>query len=147
MGKKIISKSTAETQKIAADLAKNLKGGDILALTGDLGGGKTTFVQGLAKGLGLKKQITSPSFVIIKEYSISNQQSAINNKAKKLIHIDLYRLNKVDKILQKEILEYFKPENIVVIEWAEKIKDTLPKNTQWLKFDFVDENTRKIIFE
>ena len=155
--KDIISKSAAETQKIAADLAKKLKGGEILALTGDLGGGKTTFVQGLAKGLEVKKQITSPSFVLIKEYSISNQpaqgwsasggQSAINNKAKKLIHIDLYRLKKVDKILEKEISEYFKPENIVVIEWAEKIKNALPKNTQWIKFDFVDENTRKIVFQ
>ncbi len=155
--KDIISKSDQETQKIAADLAKKLKGGEILALTGDLGGGKTTFVQGLAKGLGIKKQITSPSFVIIKEYKIrkseirstksetnSNDQ---NSKLQKLIHIDLYRLKKVDKILLQEIREYFKPENICVIEWAEKIKDALPKNTQWLEFDFVDENTRKIVFK
>ena len=141
--KKIISKSTAETQKIAADLAKNLKGGDFLALTGDLGGGKTTFVQGLAKGLGIKKQITSPSFVLIKEYSVNRKQLTVNN----LIHIDLYRLKKIDPIFKKEIQEYFKPENIVVIEWAEKMKDILPKNTKWFKFDFIDENTRKIIFE
>ncbi len=149
--RKIISKSAAETQKIAADLVKKLsarggsafggKGGEILALTGDLGGGKTTFVQGLAKGFGIKKQITSPSFVLIKEYPLKNKQ------AKDLVHIDLYRLKKVDKIFKREILEYFKPENIVVIEWAEKIKNALPKNTQWIEFDFIDENTRKIVFK
>ncbi len=147
--KDIISKSTEQTQKIAADLASNLKGGQILALTGDLGGGKTTFVQGLAKGFRIKKQITSPSFVLVKEYRISKQLT-VNSKqqiANKLIHIDLYRLKKIDEVLQKEISEYFKPENICVIEWAEKIKDALPKNTQWIKFDFVDENRRKIIFK
>jgi len=145
MDREIISKSAEQTQKIAANFAKNLKDGGILALTGDLGGGKTTFVQGLAQGLGVKKQITSPSFVLIKEYPLRvNGKSQIANS---LVHIDLYRLKKVDKILEREILEYFTPENICIIEWAEKIKNALPKTTQWIEFDFIDENTRKIVFK
>ena len=140
----IISKSVAETQKIAADLAKKLSSGEILALSGDLGGGKTTFVQGLAKGLGIKEQITSPTFVLIKEFKISRSYKL---EAKNLIHIDLYRLKKIDKIFKKEIQEYFKPENITVIEWAEKIKDSLPKNTKWIKFNFISENKRRIKYD
>ena len=143
MTKKFISKSATETQKIATKLVKNFKKGEILALSGDLGGGKTTFVQGLAKGLEIKEQITSPSFVLIKEYSVNSKQLTVNN----LIHIDLYRLKKVDEVFAKEIQEYFVPENIVVIEWAEKIKDILPANTKWFKFDFIDENIREIQYD
>jgi tRNA threonylcarbamoyladenosine biosynthesis protein TsaE len=135
----MISKSVEETQKFAYDLVSHSKGGEIFALSGDLGGGKTTFAQGLAKGLGIKEFVNSPTFVIIKEYQTKNK------KFKNLIHIDLYRLKKIDEIMKKEILEYLTSNNVVVIEWAEKIRNILPTCTKWIKFEFVDENTRKII--
>ena len=153
----MISKSVEDTQKFAFDLAKSAHGGEIFALSGDLGGGKTTFTQGFAKGLGIKESVNSPTFVLIKEYDIGkfqipNSKSQINSKfqkskPEKLIHIDLYRLKKIDKIFLKEIQEYFTHRNIVIIEWAEKIKNILPPQTKWLKFEFVDENTRNIILK
>jgi len=127
----IITKSSKETFKAGELLAKELKSKKIICLEGDLGGGKTTFTQGLAKGLGIKERITSPTFVLIKEYE-------------NLIHIDCYRVQEKDlkKLDFKKIL---KSDKIKVIEWANKIKGLLPKNKINIKFEFVDENTRRII--
>lgn len=119
-------------------MAKSLKGGEILALSGDLGGGKTTFVKGLAKGLGIRALVTSPSFVIVKEYKG-------RGLSKSLVHVDLYRLKGPEEIESLGLSDYLgKPDKISVIEWAEKIKEILPKKTIWLEFEFVDEKTRKI---
>ena len=149
------TKSAKETQgfgrKIAADLisrAKNEKritGGITLALTGDLGSGKTTFVQGLAKGLGIKKRVISPTFMLMRKYNISinHQPSPINN----FYHVDLYRL---EENVEKEIVNlgvkdiWSDSENIVAIEWAEKIKDIIPKDAVWIKFENVGKGKRKI---
>jgi len=127
----ILSKDEQETRKIGQLLAQELKGGEIICLQGDLGGGKTTFVQGLAKGLGVKEWPTSPTFVVIKEYD-------------NLYHLDCYRVNKKDllKLGFKKILE---SDKIKVIEWADKIREILPKDCLNIKFEFVDETTRKII--
>ncbi len=111
----------------------------VLALQGDLGSGKTTFTQGLAKSLIIKQRITSPTFVITKRFKIQD------SRFKNLYHIDCYRLNKPEEILNlgwQEIIA--NPKNIVVIEWPEKIKKFLPKNTIYLKFKFINENQRYI---
>jgi len=138
-----ISNSAKYTQEFAKKFAKKLarENGQVLALAGDLGSGKTCFVQGLARGLGIKKPITSPTFILIKEYRVSSKHLA----AKNLIHIDLYRLRGVDPVFEKELQEYFTPENLVVIEWPEKIKHILPSNTKWFNFEYLDENRRKIV--
>lgn len=149
--RKIISKSPSQTQKVAGNLAKKLKGGDILALEGDLGGGKTTFVQGLAIGLGIKQKITSPTFIMLREYRIpkSSSHQLIDSSIYRLslIHIDLYRLKNIQQITSIGTFDYLGKKNyICVIEWAEKIKNLLPKNIHWIKFEFIDQNSRKIIF-
>jgi len=112
-----------------------LKGGEIIGLSGELGGGKTTFVKGLAKGLGIKETVTSPTFALIKDYG-------------KLIHIDLYRLLKKTEIGSLGLSDYLgQKDKICVIEWAEKIKDMLekmPAKVIWLEFEYIDENIRKI---
>lgn len=144
--KEYITKSVSETQKLAAKFAQNLKRGEIIALSGDLGGGKTTFTQGLAKVLGIKNKITSPTFVLIKEYKINLKHSNLCLKSQNLVHIDLYRLKKIDPIFKKELKEYFNSQNICIIEWAKKIKGILPSKTKWIKFEFVNENSRQIIF-
>ena len=146
------TKSAKETQgfgrKIAHNLIEHKRGKEtviILALTGDLGSGKTTFVQGLAKGLGIKKRVISPTFMLMRKYdiSINHQPPTINN----FYHVDLYRL---EENVEKEAVNlgvkdiWSDPENIVAIEWAEKIKDIIPKDAIWIKFENAGRGKRKI---
>ncbi|MBU0998417.1 tRNA (adenosine(37)-N6)-threonylcarbamoyltransferase complex ATPase subunit type 1 TsaE [Patescibacteria group bacterium] len=139
-----ITKSARETQKlgrkVAADLVK--KTPTVIALTGNLGSGKTTFVQGFARGLGIKKKIISPTFILMRTYKAK--------KRKMLYHLDLYRLEsnfkeEIENLGVKDIWKEKK--NILVIEWAEKIKDILPEGTSWIKFEYLPDDQRKIIIE
>ncbi|MFC1598640.1 tRNA (adenosine(37)-N6)-threonylcarbamoyltransferase complex ATPase subunit type 1 TsaE [Patescibacteria group bacterium] len=130
--KRYISKTEEQTYQIAAKLASKLKGGEIIALQGDLGAGKTIFTKGLAKALGMKNQITSPTFVLMKVYPIGHKPSAISQ----FVHIDCYRLDDAQELFYLGIEEYLnKKDTIVVIEWADKIKPYLKefKNIFWLK--------------
>jgi len=138
-----LSKKPSETKKLAIKLAKNLKGGEILCLVGDLGGGKTCFTKGLASGLGIKKLIASPSFILMKVYPVKKA------KIKRFCHADLYRLKNPDDIINLGIKEYLEEKNTVcVIEWADKIKDVLKLCKKIvLEFQFIDKNTRKIIIK
>ena len=135
---KFLTKSDEETKNLASKIAKESKS-TIFALTGDLGAGKTTFVQGFAKGLGIKEKIISPTFVLIREHKIPNSR-------KVLFHIDLYRLD-YEKQLKylglEEILS--NPNNVVLIEWAEKAVKLLPKNTVWIKFKVIYGDKREIL--
>ena len=137
--------SPSQTKKIGERLAGDtLKAGPrkravVFGIIGNLGGGKTTFLQGFAKGLGIKEKILSPTFVIMKKFSISNFQFS------NFYHIDCYRIKNPKEILAlgfKEIIS--NPENIVAVEWADKIKKILPKETTWLNFEFINQKTRKI---
>ncbi len=117
------------------------KGALVLGLEGDLGGGKTTFLQGFAKGLGIKEKILSPTFIIFRKYKIQNTKYKIQN----FYHIDCYRIRKSKEIFDlglKEIIS--NPRNIVAIEWADRIKKILPKNVLSLKFGFIGKTSRKI---
>jgi len=135
----LTSHSPKETQKIASKLAKRLKKGEVLCLFGDLGGGKTTFVQGLAKGLDVEKKVTSPSFVLMRKYPISG------HLVTSLYHIDCYRIKSYKEILDIGFNEILEDKNAVIaIEWADKVKEILPKERLDIKFEFVDEATRKI---
>jgi len=133
-----ITESSQETKDLGQKIAADLVGGEILALTGDLGSGKTTFVQGFSKGLGLTSRIISPTFILMRKYRASD---------KDFYHIDLYRLEKeVDKeVVNLGVTDIWgKPGNIVVIEWAEKIKDLIPKSAKWIFFENLGEDKRKI---
>ena len=134
----LISENAAETRKFAKNLAKKwLKQGLrkkalIIGLTGELGSGKTVFVQGFAKASGVKERVLSPTFVILKKF-------------KNFIHIDAYRIKKPKEIIDlgwKKLIN--NPQNIILIEWAEKIKRILPKKYIKIKFEHVDRNKRKI---
>ena len=138
----LTSHSPKETQKIASKLAKRLKKREVLCLFGDLGGGKTTFIQGLAKGLGIKKRVTSPSFVLMRKYPVKG------HLVTSLYHIDCYRIKSYKEILDIGFNEILEDKNAVIaIEWADKIKEILPKERLDIKFEFVDETTRKIDLE
>jgi len=123
--------SQAETE--ANKLAKALHGGDVLALIGDLGSGKTTFTKALGKALGVRSTITSPTFVMMQQY-----QTTTKNKEDKplwLYHLDLYRTNNFSEVKSLGVEQYWgHPETITVIEWADKILDQLPKEALLFKF-------------
>ncbi len=139
--KQYASKSVTETKKIAKNIAKTFKGGEVLGLVGNLGTGKTHFTKGLAEYFKIQKAITSPTFVLLKPYKINKD---IN--IKQLVHIDCYRLNSPEELLAIGLNEFIKDKrNIVVIEWAEKIKLVLPKDTIWINFKLgKKENEREI---
>ena len=138
MKKENITSSSVQTKKLGEKFAREIlknkskKKSFVIGLEGKLGAGKTCFLQGFAQGLGVKEKILSPTFVIMKKF---------NN----FYHIDCYRIQKSKELLDlgfKEIIS--NSENIVVVEWADRIKKIMPKHTFWIKFKFVDETIRKI---
>ena len=152
-----ISKSIEETEQISAQLAEQIvsrKGNEtprqardiatIVTLEGELGAGKTTFVKAFAKALGIKEKLTSPTFVLMRQYSI---ESRIKDQGfNKLIHVDAYRINSGKDLKALGIDEILSdPENIVLIEWAERVRDILKDGLIRIHIDHVDENTRNIL--
>ena len=134
------SNSPKETQKIASDLAKKIiktKKGAVIALEGELGAGKTTFIQGFAKALGVKSKVKSPTFVLMKKYKVSNQAN--------LYHLDCYRIGDYKELRIPELKEIFEmSHDIVLVEWAERIKKALPKKHIKIHIDHINKNQRKI---
>ena len=135
----IISENAEQTWEIARFIGEKLRKGDVLALSGELGSGKTCFTGGLARGLGVdeKYQITSPTFTLINEYPARC----------KLYHFDVYRLNGYSEFEDLGYEEYFCGDGIVVIEWAEKIAQILPADTFFISFKYLDENKRRIVIK
>lgn len=126
---KIISVGEKQTRLIAQSLARKFKGGEVLALEGELGSGKTTFAKGLAQGLRIRQKITSPTFVICRPYPLPGKTQ------KTFYHFDLYRIKNQKELLELGFREIIAdPENIVALEWPEKAKGLLPKNTIRLRF-------------
>lgn len=134
---KIISTSVEQTQEIARRLAKSLKPGNVIALIGNLGSGKTVFARGMAMGLGCrKKEVVSPTFVLMRQYQ---GQCAV-------YHFDLYRLKDIHQLEQIGYEEYFYGEGVTVIEWADRIEAALPKEYLKIEFQIKDNNKRLIKF-
>jgi len=139
----ILSTSPGHTSKIGRMLSEVIIGGDILLFSGELGGGKTTFISGLARGLDITDDISSPSFTILNKYMTGKL---------KLVHIDLYRLDGIDEFENIGIDEYiYSSSNIVCIEWGEKVRDFIDRDHLVLDFkyqvDYDGINKRKIVFK
>ncbi len=132
----VIVYSEEDTLNLANHLATLLKPRDVITLEGDLGAGKTTFTKGLAKGLGIKRTVNSPTFTIIKEYT---------NGRLPLYHMDVYRLKDSDEDLGFD--EYFHGSGVTVIEWAHIIKDQLTEHLLAIEITFLSEQKRKIRFK
>ncbi|HCU71046.1 MAG TPA: tRNA (adenosine(37)-N6)-threonylcarbamoyltransferase complex ATPase subunit type 1 TsaE [Candidatus Moranbacteria bacterium] len=147
--KEFITNSLEETQKLAGELARNLGGGEIVCLHGELGAGKTTFTQGLLAELGAEGPYTSPTFLIMKQYDIKSKINALQTKSHKLrtiYHIDAYRISEQDLMnLGWEEIAGNK-NNIIILEWPERVKKILPEDRTEIWFEWIDENKRKIIF-
>lgn len=129
--------SEQETMAQGAKLAKTLAPGSVVALVGELGSGKTTFVKGLAKGLNVPSLvgISSPTFVLVHEYRGGRLP---------LFHFDFYRLAKAAEAQNLDLEEYWEGNGISVVEWADRFKKIFPERTRWIYFNFVDENVREI---
>jgi len=136
------TKSPEETKSFGKDLSMKLEPGSVVALIGPLGSGKTVLVQGICTGLGVEKTVTSPTFVIINEYPGSLNKSLIW-----VYHFDLYRLENVDEFLRLGYEEYFYGKGVTLIEWAEKIKEFLPKKRMEINLKILSESEREICIE
>jgi len=166
MQKELITTDAQQTQEMGRMLAAELRGGETICLSGELGAGKTTFTQGLLGGLGLEGPFTSPTFLIMKEYirEISKSKCQISNKIsgyarsgearkipkskiQKVYHIDAYRIGTEDILALgwKEMV--VNPNNVIIIEWAERVKDVIPKDALWIDFEWIGEEERKIILK
>jgi tRNA threonylcarbamoyladenosine biosynthesis protein TsaE len=141
-----ISHSPAETELLGEQFGRAAQSGLVVALTGDLGAGKTQFVKGFARGLEISARVHSPTFTLVNEYSSGRL---------KLFHLDLYRLETRGQILSAGIEEFLQPDGVAVIEWAERLQDSefkiqnLGKNEKWLavKIEILTELERKIIYD
>jgi len=142
------TKRSNQTKELGKSLAiRTLKNGSkeraiVFGLEGELGGGKTTFTQGFARGLGIKEKILSPTFVIMKRFKLKNKNFS------NFYHIDAYRIEGPKELLDIDFKNIIKnPKNIVIIEWANKIKKILPKTTTWIRFKFINEEKRVIFIK
>lgn len=145
MKKIFLTTSPTQTKNFGKNFGEKLlkgrpsKKAKVIGLEGDLGGGKTTFLQGFAKGVGIKEKILSPTFVIMKSF----QLSAFSFQ--RFYHIDCYRIEKPKELLDLGFREIISdPKNIVTVEWADRVRKIIPKDALWIKFEFVNGRTRKI---
>ncbi len=133
----LTSHSPEETKTIAGKLGSFLEKGDILSLTGDLGAGKTCFVQGLARALDLDLNITSPTFTLIKEYSGHLP----------LYHFDAYRLSSPQELIELGYEEYFFNSGVTVVEWGDRVASLFPQDFLEIEFHRLDGNNRRLLIK
>ncbi len=129
---KITSNSEEDTIELAENIESERFPNMVICLEGDLGSGKTLFTKGFASSMGIKENVTSPTFNIIKEYTGEDNS--------RLYHMDVYRINDVKEDLGLQ--DYFKKRGVTIIEWADMIPDQLPKNRLEIRIKMIDENTR-----
>ena len=130
------SHSPAETESLGEQFGRAAKCGWVIALTGELGAGKTQFVRGLARELGVTTRVHSPTFTLVNEYGGGRL---------KLFHLDLYRLETREQILSAGVEEFLSPDGVSVIEWAERLK--AESGMVEVKIEIVGESERKIIYD
>jgi len=141
----------SQTKKLGFQLAKEIlkmkagkKEAFVLALKGELGSGKTTFLQGFAKGLAVKERVLSPTFIIMKRFLIPGRKTGFLN----FYHFDCYRIERAKELLDLDFKKIVNnPKNIIALEWAEKAEAVLPKIRLEIKFEILSGNNRKIIFQ
>jgi len=126
-----------ETVRLGEDLSSYLEPGDVLAMVGELASGKTTFVQGMLRGLKYTQPVTSPTFPLINEYDAIYP----------IIHMDCYREENLNRWLQVGFHDYINSENIIIIEWADKISSLLPKDHIQINFTHTGQDKREIMLE
>ena len=157
----IISHSSAQTQRLGMRLGELLRGGELLLLEGSLGTGKTTFTQGLARGIGITEVISSPTFTLLKEYpgqpgpTVQREQAQVTQQHQQqerhragpaLYHFDLYRLDDPEEILDLGFEDYFFGNGVCVVEWADKAELLWPAEHLRLRMKIMSETKRGLLF-
>jgi tRNA threonylcarbamoyladenosine biosynthesis protein TsaE len=139
----VVTRNVEETRIVGASLAPALLPGDVISLTGDLGAGKTALVQGLAAALGVERRVTSPTFTIVHQY----------DGRFPIIHLDIYRLQSFQEVIDLGFEEFLDPDSIVAIEWGEAISPMLPRRYLEIEMRRVDDTTedadhhRRLVFK
>ena len=136
----IISHSLAQTRRIGARLGIRSQAGDIYCLEGELGSGKTSFVQGIAEGLGVVGPVISPTFVLVNVYRTARGRPP-------LYHLDFYRISEPREALDIGLDEYLYGEGVVAIEWPERIREILPDEYLWISFRYLDATKRGLLMQ
>ena len=132
-----ISRREAETEMIGERLAKQLPGGTVVAMYGDLGAGKTAFVRGMARGMGLSCRVSSPTFTIVNEYEGERE----------LIHFDMYRLESADELFDIGWEDYLARGAVCAVEWSEKVEDAFFGDETVVRIEKLSDTERKITVE
>ena len=132
---RFISESVEQTQEFAKEYAKSLKAGDVVLLDGDMGAGKTAFAKGVALGLGIEEEVTSPTYAYMNDYD------------GRLFHYDCYRIESVEQAENLGLADYFDMGGICLIEWSQNIAPLLPKKTKRVTIKKISENEREITYE
>ncbi|MEY2500254.1 MAG: tRNA threonylcarbamoyladenosine biosynthesis protein TsaE [Verrucomicrobiota bacterium] len=130
-----ISRSVEETIATGSRYGREARAGDVLALIGDLGAGKTQFVKGFVAGAGSRADVTSPTFVLVHEYADGRLP---------IFHFDFYRIEDRDALLALGFDDYVFGDGVSLIEWADRYRDLIPANAKWLSFELREENVRVI---
>ena len=145
---KTVTKSATETKELAEKFARKILGGKkkrgarVLALSGELGAGKTTFVQGFFKGLGIKARAVSPTFIIFRRHNIPKNRQGYEN----VFHMDAYRLSGGKDLAPLGFSEIINnPKNILLVEWAGNIKNSLPGETEWIEFSHGKKANERVL--
>jgi tRNA threonylcarbamoyladenosine biosynthesis protein TsaE len=134
----ITSHTPGQTEQIGSLLGSMLAKGDIIALAGELGAGKTTFVKGMARGMGLTEgEVASPSFTLVNEYE----------GPLRLFHIDLYRLADEKELIGIDYEEYLVADGVVVIEWADRIPQAIPHDALWILLRYLNGDSREMVLQ
>ena len=133
--KSYICKDEDEMLKLGKEFASKLKKGDVVSLRGSLGSGKTVFVKGVAEGLKISDNITSPTFTLVQIY---------NNSQLQMNHLDLYRLNSEEDFYNIGGMDFLSPTGITLIEWTEIINEILPDNTYFINISILDNLSREV---
>ena len=131
----IIAKNEDETRKLGLELGRRAEPGQIIALIGDLGTGKTTLTKYIAEGLGITEVVSSPTFTVIKEYESGRMP---------LYHFDVYRVGDPDELFNIGAYEYFDGNGLCVLEWADLIEDELPENTDFIVIDYGETEGERV---
>lgn len=132
-----ISRSEAQTEAVGEQFARNLADGTVVAMYGDLGAGKTAFVRGMARGMGLTCRVSSPTFTIVNEYCGERE----------LIHFDMYRLNDSDELFDIGWEDYLARGAVCAVEWSEKVDDAFYGDETVVRIEKLDDTERKITIE
>lgn len=135
----VVTHSAEETRALGAQLARSLGPGDVVALHGELGSGKTCLIQGICAGLGVEGHVTSPTFILINEYRGLRRGVSLP-----VYHLDLYRLRSTAELEDLGVEEYFYGQGVSLVEWAERAGDLLPPRRREASLEYVDSSARRI---